>query len=179
VEKLPDGITHRPVFLIRSLLRQLPEFYVQACRCEFGATMPPALFCKIMAASYASKRDLRMTPARELRARHFQQCYQRLLAKAGPYDVVLRLVRRRSAVLNHEHRMTGDAIIHVVDALIDARGRVSRDELQAVIDRFIESQVLQPGQWRPLEPAELEGPSTKARLLRSIQGALNEHKETV
>jgi uncharacterized protein YdiU (UPF0061 family) len=179
VEKLPDGITHRPVFLIRSLLRQLPEYYVQACRCEFGATMPPAPFCKIMAASYASRRDLRMTPARESRALHFQQCYQRLLAKAGPYDVVLRLVRRRSAVLNHERRMTGDAIIHVVDTLMDARGRVSRDELQVVIDRFIESQVLQPGQWRPLEAAELEGPSAKARLLRSIQGALDEHKETV
>jgi hypothetical protein len=141
--------------------------------------MPPALFCKIMAASYASRRDLRMTSARESRALHFQQCYQRLLAKAGSYDVVLRLVRRRSAVLNHERRMTGDAIIHVVDALMEARGRLSRDELQVVIDRFIESQVLQPGQWRPLDAAELEGPSAKAKLLRSIQDALNEHKETV
>jgi uncharacterized protein YdiU (UPF0061 family) len=179
MERLPDGITHRPVFLIRSLLRQLPEFYVQACRGEFGATMPPALFCKIMAASYASRRDLRMTPAREARTLHFQQCYQRLLAKAGPYDIVLRLVRRRSAVVNHPHRMTGDAIIHVVDALINAGGRVSRDELQGVIDRFIESQVLQPGQWRPLEPAELEGTSAKARLLRSIQDVLDAHKEAV
>lgn len=179
MEKLPDGITHRPIFLIRSLLRQLPEFYVEACRCEFGATMPPAMFCKIMAASYASRRDLRMTPSRESRALHFQQCYQRLLAKAGPYDVVLRLVRRRSAVINHAQRMTGNAIIHVVDRLIDARGRVPRDELQAVIDRFIESQVLQPGQWRPLDASELEGPSTNARLLRSIQDVLDEHKEAV
>jgi hypothetical protein len=120
-----------------------------------------------------------MTPARESRALHFQQCYQRLIAKAGPYDVVLRLVRRRSAVINHAQRMTGDAIIHVVDRLIDARGRLPRDELQAVIDRFIESQVLQPGQWRPLDAGELDGPSTKARLLRSIQDVLDEHKEAV
>jgi hypothetical protein len=132
-----------------------------------------------MAASYASRRDLRMTPTRESRALHFQQCYQRLLAKAGPYDVVLRLVRRRSAIINHAHRMTGDAIIHIVEAFIDARNRVSRDELQAAVDRFIESQVLQPGQWRPFEAAELEGPSAKARLLRTLQDVLDEHKETV
>src|SRR5687767_4114528 len=40
MERLPDGVTHRPVFLIRSLLRRLPEYYVEACRCAFGATMP-------------------------------------------------------------------------------------------------------------------------------------------
>ena len=52
------------------------------------------------------------------------------------------LRRRRSAVVNHELRMTGDAIIHVVAALAGARKTAGRDELQAVIDRFIESQVL-------------------------------------
>jgi uncharacterized protein YdiU (UPF0061 family) len=179
MQKLPDGVTHSPVFLIRSLLRRLPEYYVEACRCEFGATMPPALFCKIMAASYASRRDLRMTPTREARALHFQKCYQRLIAKAGPYDVVLRLLRRRSAVINHELRMTGDAIIHVVATLMEARKTAGRDDLQGVMDRFIESQVLQPGEWKPLEASELEGPALKAKLLRSIQGVLEEHKETV
>lgn len=179
IERLPDGITHRPVFLIRSLLRRLPEYYVEACRCEFGATMPPALFCKIMAASYASRRDLRMTPARAARANHFQRCYQRLLAKAGPYDVVLRTVRARSAVINHEHRMTGNAVIHVVQSLMDARGRIARDDIQAVMDRFIVSQVLVPGEWRPLAPSELADGSPRARLLQSIQVHLEANKETV
>jgi hypothetical protein len=179
MEKLPDGVTHRPVFLIRSLLRQLPEYYVQACRCEFGATMPPALFCKIMAASYASRRDLRMTPTRESRAIHFQHCYQRLIAKAGPYDVVLRLLRRRSSVVNHEHRMTGNAIIFIVASLMSARRQLTRDDLQAVMDRFIESQVLLPREWRPLERGDLEGASPTAKLLRSIQEMLETHKETV
>ena len=179
MEKLNDGGTHRPVFLIRSLLRRLPEYYVEACGCAFGATMPAPLFCKIMAASYASRRDRQMTPSRAARASHFQRCYQRLLAKAGPYDVVLRTVRARSAVVNHEHRMTGDAIIHVVQALMDARGGIARDDLQAAMDRFVESQVLVPGEWRPLKPDELAGESPKATLLRSIQAALDAHKETV
>ena len=28
IEKLPDGFTHNPVFLIRNLLRLLPAYYV-------------------------------------------------------------------------------------------------------------------------------------------------------
>jgi uncharacterized protein YdiU (UPF0061 family) len=179
VEKLPDGVTHRPVFLIRSLLRELPEYYVQVCRCERGATMPPALFCKIMAASYASRRDLRMTPARESRAIHFQECYQRLLAKAGPYDVVLRMVRKRSSVINHEHRMTGNAVIETVQALIAAKGDVTRTDIQAVMDRFIESQVLEPGSWKPFSQEELQGTTPRAALFRSIQSVLDQFKETV
>ena len=179
VEKLADGITHKPIFLIRSLLRQLPEYYVQACRCQFGATMPPALFCKIMAASYASRRDLRMTPTREARAIEFQHCYQRLLAKAGPYDVVLRMVRRRSSVINHQHRCTGNAVITLVEKLMEVRREISREDFQAVMDRFIESQVLDPRQWKPIEKSELEGPSRRARLLREIQIVLEEYKETV
>jgi uncharacterized protein YdiU (UPF0061 family) len=179
MEKTSDGVTHRPVFLIRSLLRRLPEYYVGACRCAFGATMPAPLFCKIMAASYTSRRDRQMTPARAARATHFQRCYQRLLAKAGPYDVVLRTVRARSAVINHEHRMTGDAIIHVVKALMAARPGIAPDDLQAVMDRFVESQVLVPGKWRPLAAGELEGDSPKATLLRSAEATLAAHKEAV
>jgi hypothetical protein len=47
------------------------------------------------------------------------------------------------------------------------------------MDRFIESQVLIPREWRPLQPAELAGDAPKAKLLRSLQSLLAEHKETV
>src|SRR5688500_17908612 len=47
IEKLDDGITHNPVFLIRTLLRKLPEYYVEACRSQRGALMPAGLLCKM------------------------------------------------------------------------------------------------------------------------------------
>src|SRR6185312_6663977 len=65
VEKLPDGFTHNPVFLIRNLLRMLPAFYVAQTitRVEdTSAYMPDEIFCRIMAASYVGKRDLELTP---------------------------------------------------------------------------------------------------------------------
>ncbi|HEV2292544.1 MAG TPA: protein adenylyltransferase SelO family protein [Tepidisphaeraceae bacterium] len=179
VEKLDDGITHSPVFLIRSLLRRLPEFYIDACRSQPAAMMPSGLFCKIMAASYASRTDLKMTAARAARAEHFQRCYQRLLARAGPYEQILRTVRQRCAVINHEHRMTGDAILYIVAEIMNARDKLGRDELQSVMDAFIGSQVLVPGEWKPIERRAMEGTSAKAKLLRAIQQGLEVCKETV
>src|SRR6185312_5446965 len=179
VEKLGDGITHRPVFLIRNLLRELPRYYRDECRGRLGAMMPAETFCRIMAASYSDPADLRMTPTREARVRNFQSCYQRLIAKAGRHGNVLRTVARRSAVINFEHRMTGDASIHIVNHVIDSKDRLSRDELQAILDRFIESQVLIPGQWKPIESRELSRRSDKSRLLRKLLRELDECKETV
>jgi hypothetical protein len=132
-----------------------------------------------MAASYASRRDLRLTETRISRAANFQKCYQRLAAAAGLYEEVLYDLRDRSAVINFEHRITGNAIIHVVEHIMKLRDDVRRDEIQSVMDRFIASQVLLPGQWQPIDDDDLEGDSARARLLRGMQAGLEECKETV
>ncbi len=179
IEKVSDGVTHRPVFLIRSLLRNLPDYYISKCKQKYGALMPPEQFCKIMAASYVSRRDMRMTAARVARSGNFQKCYQRLIAKAGTYGQVLKTIAQRSTVINHPHRMTGDGLIWIVDEVLQMKTKLPRQELQAAMDAFIESQVLIPGRWKPIAPDELEGTSLKARLLRAIQEDLEECKETV
>ena len=179
ITELADGITHRPVFLIRNVLRRLPAYYVSECAGVPGAQMPAEQFCRIMAASYATKDDLRMTPTRAARARNFQSCYQRLIAAAGPYARVLRTVTERSAVINREHRMTGDGLIWIVNEVIELRGRMRRDDLQEALDVFVDSQVLVPGQWRPIPPEQMQGDTLKAELFRRIADDLEQCKETV
>src|SRR5256886_338605 len=64
IEKLPDGFTHNPVFLIRNLLRLLPAYYVAQTIHRVddeSAYMPTDIFCRIMAASYVGNRDLKPT----------------------------------------------------------------------------------------------------------------------
>src|SRR6185436_3810904 len=122
-----------PVFLIRNLLRKLPSYYVYECGSRFGAMMEPDQFCKIMAASYASRRDMRLTETRATLAQNFQKCYQRLIAAAGPYEQVLKQVAERSSVINFEHRITGNAIICMVNEINQMREKVSRNELQGVM----------------------------------------------
>jgi len=179
VEKLPDGITHAPTFIVRNLLRRLPAYYLSDCASQFGALMPVEEFCQTMAASYATKRDLRITEKRETYSRQFQRCYQRLIAAVGDYPRALKSIVERSAVVNHPRRITGNAIILIVDEFIKAKDKLSRGELQSAMEEFIQSQVLVPGAWKPLAPDVLEGDSLRARLLRAIQINLEICKETV
>jgi uncharacterized protein YdiU (UPF0061 family) len=179
IEKLNDGVTHSPVFLIRNLLRELPAFYLNECNASPGAMMDPQRFCQVMAASYASRNDLKLTSTRIARARNFQKCYQRLIGVLGPYEQVLRDIAERSAVINYEHRITGNAIIQVVDEIIRAKPELSPNEIQSAMDRFIESQVLVPEQFKPIDTAETEDDSASARLLRAMRRELIDCKETV
>ena len=94
-----------------------------------------------------------MTATRTARAKNFQKCYQRLIAAAGPYQQTLRQIVERSAVINYEHRMTGNGVINVVDEIIKMKDDLGRADLQGVMDRFIESQVLVPGEWKPNRPS--------------------------
>jgi uncharacterized protein YdiU (UPF0061 family) len=179
MEKLADGITHAPVFLIRSILRELPAFYADECDEKFGALMEAQRFYRTMAASYASRRDLRMSQSRASRAENFQKCYQRLIAAAGPYEATLAGVRERAAVINYEHRMTGNGIIDAVNKIMSMRDKLTRRQIQSSIDRFIESQVLIPGQWKPITDVELSGDDARTQLLRAMQSQVEVCKETI
>ena len=183
IEKLPDGFTHNPVFLIRSLLRQLPAYYVAQMlnRVEDeGAYMPDDIFLRTMAASYVGKRDLRLTPSRSTQVKNFQQCYLRLIAALGePFDEVLKTLQERSAVINHRHRLTGDALVFIIEEVIALTAKMKVNGLQETLDAFIDSQVLVPGIWQPVAPEQLKPKDLKSRLLVTIQENLEEYKESI
>ena len=183
IEKLPDGFTHSPVFLIRNLLRTLPGYYLSQAitRAEDeSAHMPNEIFLQTMAASYVGKKDLKLTEARLSHINEFQNSYLRLCAAlGGPLDLVLQTLQERSAVINHRHRITGDAVTWIIEEVIAMKGKIRIDGLQEAIDAFIDSQVLIPGKWRPVSPAQLNTNTLKARLLQKIQENLEAYKESI
>ena len=183
IEKLPDGFTHNPVFLIRNLLRLLPAYYVAQTISrvdDTSAYMPDEIFCRIMAASYVGKSDLKLTPARAAHVRDFQECYLRLVAAfGGPFDLVLKTLQERSAVINHRHRITGDAVTWIIEEVIAMKGKIRTDGLQEAIDAFIDSQVLIPGKWQPVPPEKLNSNTLKSQLLQKIQQNLEAYKESI
>jgi uncharacterized protein YdiU (UPF0061 family) len=183
IQKLPDGFTHSPVFLIRNLLRLLPSFYVAQSISradETGAYMPDDIFCRSMAASYVGKKDLEITPARSAHVQNFQECYLRLVAAlGGPFDLVLKTLQERSAIINHRHRITGDAVTWIIEEVIAMKNKIRIDGLQEAIDAFIDSQVLIPGKWQPVPPEKLQTNTLKSRLLQKIQENLETYKESI
>lgn len=183
IEKLPDGFTHNPVFLIRNLLRLLPAFYVAQSISradDTSAYMPDDIFCRSMAASYVGRKDLQITPARAAHVKGFQECYLRLVAAlGGPFDMVLKTLQERSAVINHRHRITGDAVTWIIEEVIAMKGKIRIDGLQEAIDAFIDSQVLIPGKWQPVPAEKLQSNTLKSRLLQKIQENLEAYKESI
>lgn len=183
MEKLPDGLTHQPVFLIRNLLRMLPAYYVAQTISrtdDESAYMTPEVFCQIMAASYVGKKDLKLTPARVSHVTNFQQCYLKLVAGLHePFDSALRTLQERSAIINHRHRITGDAVTLIIEEVIAIKGKIKIDGLQEALEAFIDSQVLIPGKWQPVPLDQLKSNTLKSRLLHKIQENLEEYKESV
>ena len=183
IEKLPDGFTHNPVFLIRNLLRLLPAYYVAQTISrvdDTSAYMPDEIFCRIMAASYVGKSDLKLTPTRAAHVKDFQECYLRLVAAfGGPFELVLKTLQERSAVINHRHRITGDAVTWIIEEVIAMKGKIRTDGLQDAIDAFIDSQVLIPGKWQPVPPEKLQSNTLKSLLLQKIQQNLEAYKESI
>lgn len=183
IEKLPDGFTHNPVFLIRNLLRLLPAYYVAQTTSRFDDTsayMPDDIFCRIMAASYARKNDLKPTPATSANVKDFQECYLRLVAAlGGPFDLILKTLQERSAVINHRHRITGDAVTWIIEEVIAMKGKMRIDGLQEALDAFIDSQVLIPGKWQPVPAEKLNSTTLKSQLLQKIQQNLETYKESI
>jgi uncharacterized protein YdiU (UPF0061 family) len=181
IAKLPDGFTHNPVFLIRNLLRLLPAYYVAQTISrvdDTSAYMPDDIFCRIMAASYVGKKDLEF--ARPSHIKGFQECYLRLVAAfGGPFDLVLKTLQERSAVINHRHRITGDAVTWIIEEVIAMKGKIKTDGLQEAIDAFIDSQVLIPGKWQPVPPEKLKSNTLKSQLLQKIQQNLETYKESI
>jgi hypothetical protein len=179
-EKLPDGVTHRPVFLVRALLRELPRFFAEECGESLDGAMDPRRFCNVMAASYASRRDRQLTAGRLVRIREFQESWRRLVRRAGEREAAtIRSLADRAAVINHEHRMTGNGLIWIINEIVRVKDRLPWAEMQDALDAFIDSQVLIPGKWKPLPEEALESQTLTGRLLRRIRQDLELYKETV
>jgi uncharacterized protein YdiU (UPF0061 family) len=183
IEKLPDGFTHSPVFLIRNLLRHLPAYYVAQSISradDQSAYMPDEIFLRTMAASYVGRKDLQLTAARATQVKNFQACYLRLVASlGGPMEMVLKTLQERSAIINHRHRITGDAVTWIIEEVIAMKDKIKIDGLQEAIDAFIDSQVLIPGKWHPVPPEQLKSNTLKSRLLQKIHENLEAYKESI
>jgi hypothetical protein len=179
-KEVTDGIDHPPVFLVRHILGELPRYFLEHRRRGEWPLMPAEQFCEIMAASYTDTADLQLTETRRQKAESFQHVYRRLIRAAGNNEGrTLRTVAERSSVVNYIYRSTGDGISWIIYEIMKLKDRVNRQELQDITNRFIESQVLVPGKWRPISREETAGRSLKARLLRKIQQTLKECNELI
>ena len=189
-QRVPDGIDHPPVFLVRYVLRELPLFILKNWNLDYNyiekgwPLMAADKFCELMAASYVNRKDLKLTLHHEQKAISFQQIYHDLIFAvrqgfAQTQRKILESVAKRSVVINYVYRTTGDGLIWIVDEALRAKKKMNQQQFQETIDRFIKSQVLVPGQWKPIPPKQLQKPSRGARLLRRFEKTLALYNEMI
>lgn len=142
--KVLDGITRDAIFCMRDLMRELPRFYLQGKR-EIDART----FIDILRSEYASKRDLRLSAERRRKIEDFQRLYHELVEKAARIrgtgkTAMLKMMSRRSDIINRYERVTGDGVLHVTQKLLSLRKKISHDDFYQLIQTFVAKHILRP-----------------------------------
>ncbi len=158
--RVPDGVNNPAIFCTRSLLRELPRLLLRQ-----GGALGTGEFLSVMKTPYLSKREIRNNASYTIPAIRFQRSYLELLCfahKGKSFKRALLETTMRASQHNRTGFATGDAIIHVVDFLLDKRKSLSRNEFVRLVDGFIRVQ-----QGRPLPARLREG--TRHLLARLLQ----------
>lgn len=139
VKRVADGVNHPALFDLKPALRELPEYFLKN---NFRrAWMTPETFFRLIRSDFARGKDAKMRPIHIKAINDFQEIYKRMLmAAAGKTDIseVLRGIVERSQIINREDRLTGNALIQIVDEIIRSKKRGTADEeIQKIIDQLI------------------------------------------
>lgn len=179
--KLPDGINHPAIFNLRNLLRELPM--VLKNKDTEGHIEPQVLF-DLMLVQDASPKDKKMSASQKEKLIQLQTSYINLIQAAKRYrstQKMLAEIESRSRVINRADRMTGNAVIMVVEKIIhDVKKGFPLEEIQGIIDNFIQTQVLLPneGLQNPEEVLKHK-PNHSKKLLSSLLSIVRDHKEDI
>lgn len=141
IEKVADGVNHPALFNMRVLLKDFPTFLAASPLPFAKRTMTEQAFFKHIISSYAKRRDAKLGEKTKRKIREFQQAYLHLvdLACDGKgHDRTLREMSERSLKINSDKRITGNALIELVDEILQQKKRgLPLQQIQNIIDRLV------------------------------------------
>lgn len=138
----PDGVNNPAIFSTRALLRDLPKQLLLRER-----SLTAAEFIELMRTPNLTKKALKNANRYSLAVKKFQLAYLELIGFAHKGKPLKRAVLECAMRAGNENRSdfaTGDAIIHVVDHLLNRRRELPRQEFSRVVEAFIHQQQGQP-----------------------------------
>lgn len=148
IEKVADGVNHPALYNMRQLLRAYPQFLADSSAPFETRWMPEKDFYKTILSGFAKSRDARMGEKQRRHIESFQKIYQELIIVAAGKqkpDSILKGLRDRAIQLNSDRRITGNALIEMVDEIITAKKRgLALDQIQKIVDRLIFDQDCMP-----------------------------------
>jgi hypothetical protein len=168
--KVADGVNHPALFNMRMIFKELPNFLKKN-----GKTMRTDVLFKIGMSAFAKSKDLKLKRKFRRHIDRFQKQYLKLLEKAtgrSKASVILDGICQRAALINREDRITGNALIQIVDEILEQRAKGMRaSEVQKLIEQIIFSYVGLPEvdlKGYKFQPRELVRPELYSKLLELV-----------
>ncbi len=179
-EKVADGINHPAIFNMRDLSRELPSLLLAS-----GMNLIEAkVLFDIMISTNASLKDCTFKENYTPKLLELQAVYLELIEKTrrkrSPLRVLIE-IEARSKVINRADRVTGNAIIMIVEKIItNLKSGFPVENVQELIEGYIDSQLLVPGSgtFKPEDALKRKKPSTK-KLLSKLFIITSEMKDEI
>ncbi|MEK6556614.1 MAG: hypothetical protein AABZ31_15295, partial [Bdellovibrionota bacterium] len=138
-----DGVNRPAILNMRKMLRDLPAFMKNAVLTGEEALSYTEFFHKALSAE-AKPNDRKLNRTRKRAVRNFQYYYSKMLKKVhqqdGGDDFFDALTQVAHAA-NPSNRMTGNGLLHVVDAIMKTRRDPrAKKTIQMTIDGLIANQ---------------------------------------
>ncbi len=146
LSRVPDGVNRPAIFNMRAVLSHLPAHLLTNLD-SFNSTIVSSreLF-EVMLSDYAAGKDKHLTDRVSKRMLRLQLLYKSLVKRVAHKDAlpdVLTTLSERASRINRSNRITGNALIHVVEELLKARRKGFSDAaIQEVLNAIIEDQSL-------------------------------------
>lgn len=177
MHKVADGI-HRPaIFNMRMALAYMAE-YIDGLPMEMVPLVESEEFFAWILSSRSSRKDRKLTRPLRRNIALWQERYLRLVRKVNTpttWDKTVRSLAARAQKINHEARITGNALINIVDDILRYRRRgFSDSELQTAIEELISAQTLNPDFAR-----QGQDPSKSHPILREFLSVVHGFREDI
>lgn len=141
IEKVADGVNHPPLYNMRNAIRFLVDKYSEQANAVKEHQFFTKELHKEMLSSFAKKADLVLTKKHENHLQNLQITFQKVLLEAFGHsrlEASLKSMSQRSFLLNSERRITGNALIQMIDEIMNEQKNGLKDHhIQNIIDQFI------------------------------------------
>jgi uncharacterized protein YdiU (UPF0061 family) len=176
IEKVADGVNHPALYNMRALLRLLPK--------SFHKSPSASETFKSILSRFAKTRDMRMGENQGLHIQNFMNLYKELVITAADRqkpDSILKGLAKRAEKLNSDRRITGNALIEVVEEILNEKRRgLSAGQIQKIIDRLVhENSGMPEVNCSRFYKEDSATPLVKADLLTKLMNLVEQHKEDI
>lgn len=140
-EKVADGVNHAPLYNMRAFLKDYSDFLLKSPLPFEKRWQNENVLFKTILSSFAKSRDTRMGEKQRRHIENIQKIYKELITAAAGRnkpEYILVGLNQRAQKLNSDKRITGNALIEMVDQIItDKKRGMQLDQIQKIVDRLV------------------------------------------